>query len=272
MKALLCCAIASAACFAAPSIAQTIQTQGPGSAVTSVDRAADFNALAINGTPLSDYIEGAIFIGVDGDSWVGTNSPPLFDPFHGANAPDRAFYFPFGGSPGWTVIRTTDAKTIYAVEFMYGNGWTTGDIYGVPWGNHLAWVDWQTRRGNVVVSSGQIGVSPLLEMGTTVGFLDPSGFDELWVRCKIANAADPTLQALALDNLRIQITPPPAPCYANCDGNTTAPILTANDFQCFLNAFAAGDVYANCDGSTSTPLLTANDFQCFLNTFAAGCT
>ncbi len=60
-------------------------------------------------------------------------------------------------------------------------------------------------------------------------------------------------------------------CYANCDGSTSAPLLTANDFQCFLNAFAANDTYANCDGSTSAPLLTANDFQCFLNTYAAGC-
>ncbi len=30
------------------------------------------------------------------------------------------------------------------------------------------------------------------------------------------------------------------PCYANCDGSTIPPILTPNDFQCFLNAFAAG--------------------------------
>ncbi len=60
-------------------------------------------------------------------------------------------------------------------------------------------------------------------------------------------------------------------CYANCDESTTMPTLTANDFQCFLNAFAAGDVYANCDGSTTAPVLTANDFQCFLNAFAAGC-
>ncbi len=60
-------------------------------------------------------------------------------------------------------------------------------------------------------------------------------------------------------------------CYANCDQSTAAPVLTANDFQCFLNQFAAGDSGANCDGSTSSPTLTANDFQCFLNTYAAGC-
>ncbi len=63
----------------------------------------------------------------------------------------------------------------------------------------------------------------------------------------------------------------PAPCYANCDQSTIAPVLTANDFQCFLNAFAAASLGANCDGSTTSPTLTANDFQCFLNAYAAGC-
>src|ERR1043165_913492 len=61
------------------------------------------------------------------------------------------------------------------------------------------------------------------------------------------------------------------PCYANCDSSTAQPVLNANDFQCFLNKFAAGDSYANCDGSSADPVLNANDFQCFLNSFAAGC-
>ncbi len=60
-------------------------------------------------------------------------------------------------------------------------------------------------------------------------------------------------------------------CYANCDGSLPNPVLTANDFQCFLNKYAAGEPYANCDGSLSTPMLTANDFQCFLNAYATGC-
>ncbi len=63
----------------------------------------------------------------------------------------------------------------------------------------------------------------------------------------------------------------PYVCYANCDGSDVNPLLTANDFQCFLNKFAGNDTYANCDGSTSNPVLTANDFQCFLNAYAAGC-
>jgi hypothetical protein len=60
-------------------------------------------------------------------------------------------------------------------------------------------------------------------------------------------------------------------CYANCDGSSLAPVLNVNDFQCFINNFAAGVGYANCDGSTSSPVLNVNDFQCFLNAFAAGC-
>ncbi len=63
----------------------------------------------------------------------------------------------------------------------------------------------------------------------------------------------------------------PASCYANCDGSTASPVLTANDFQCFLNHVATQDPSANCDESTVAPLFTANDFQCFLNKFAAGC-
>lgn len=60
-------------------------------------------------------------------------------------------------------------------------------------------------------------------------------------------------------------------CYANCDASTGTPQLTANDFQCFLNRYTAGDIWANCDGSTVQPVLNINDFQCFLNKFAGGC-
>jgi hypothetical protein len=60
-------------------------------------------------------------------------------------------------------------------------------------------------------------------------------------------------------------------CYANCDGSTTQPILTVNDFICFQARFASGDSYANCDGSSSQPMLTVNDFICFQSAFATGC-
>ncbi len=64
---------------------------------------------------------------------------------------------------------------------------------------------------------------------------------------------------------------PVVACYANCTGNTDAPLLSAADFTCFLNKFRAGDSYANCTGNTDAPLLSAADFTCFLTKFRAGC-
>jgi hypothetical protein len=70
------------------------------------------------------------------------------------------------------------------------------------------------------------------------------------------------------------------PCYANCDGSTTPPILNVDDFICFINDFAEGQAiphqqqithYANCDGSTTAPVLNVDDFTCFINAFARGC-
>ncbi len=223
--------------------AATVQTFGPGSAVPAGDRAASFAPLVVNGTPLSDYTEGGLFIGVDGDSWVGEGLP-LFDPFHGANGSDRAFYFPFGGSPGWMTIRATPSAKIHAIEFMYGNGWTTGDIYGVPWGNHDAIVTWQTWSGGAMVSSGTIGGTPLLEMGTILGFYDPAGFDRLQVKCTIASSGDPSLQALALDNLLVQLTD----CSAvnNCSGHGVC--IATNTCACYAGWMGVDCSIPSCFG------------------------
>jgi hypothetical protein len=65
--------------------------------------------------------------------------------------------------------------------------------------------------------------------------------------------------------------PPPPTCYPNCDCSAAPPLLTINDFVCFLGRFAAGDPYANCDQSTSPPTLNIADLACFLNRFAEGC-
>jgi hypothetical protein len=80
--------------------------------------------------------------------------------------------------------------------------------------------------------------------------------------------------------ISIPISSSPAPCYANCDGSSTEPILTVDDFICFVNEFAMAHAlppaqqvthYANCDGSTTEPVLTVGDFICFINEFAQGC-
>jgi hypothetical protein len=76
---------------------------------------------------------------------------------------------------------------------------------------------------------------------------------------------------LVQDLLIVPAPPPPGPCYANCDGSTTQPVLTINDFVCFINRFVANDPYANCDGSTAEPVLNVLDFLCFLRAFGEGC-
>jgi hypothetical protein len=79
--------------------------------------------------------------------------------------------------------------------------------------------------------------------------------------------------------LRLRYTVP-TPCPANCDASTVPPFLTANDFQCFIDAYTSAftlsqpeqvSTYANCDGSTAFPVLNIGDFVCFNSRFAAGC-
>lgn len=60
-------------------------------------------------------------------------------------------------------------------------------------------------------------------------------------------------------------------CWPNCDHSTTAPMLNAADFSCFLQAFAAHDPWANCDSSTTAPVLNVADFTCFLGAIARPC-
>jgi probable HAF family extracellular repeat protein len=73
------------------------------------------------------------------------------------------------------------------------------------------------------------------------------------------------------DTVPVLLTPGSPPCPPNCDCSTGSPLLTPNDFQCFINFFAEGSTRANCDHSVGSPFLTPNDFQCFLNAFAGGC-
>jgi hypothetical protein len=71
----------------------------------------------------------------------------------------------------------------------------------------------------------------------------------------------------------------PFSCYANCDGSTADPLLTAEDIACFVEKYADAQRrswtqrvhYVNCDGSTEQPYITVFDFLCFMNQFAAGC-
>jgi len=76
---------------------------------------------------------------------------------------------------------------------------------------------------------------------------------------------------IGVDTLEYTAATGPAPCYANCDGSSIAPILNVADFICFQTSYAAGSSYANCDGSTVAPVLNVADFICFQTKYAAGC-
>jgi hypothetical protein len=227
-------AIASVAAWFANSTsirAQTVQTFGDGSAVSIIDRFTAFDNLGFigRGTALSDYQTNGLFIRTNGNSYYGDNefgqigidgvvSPgsPYLNPFHLTSpfGPGQSYvnvgggyYFPYDGAFGntdWISIQTTESKAIYGLEFLYGNGWSNGNVNGpLPWGNDNAVLEWQTYNGNTLVSSGSVTTG----VGTVVGFSDPDGFDQLRVRAT-ANSIPPDLQELALDNVSVQLTVP----------------------------------------------------------------
>ncbi|MBX3376677.1 MAG: hypothetical protein KF678_06705 [Phycisphaeraceae bacterium] len=134
------------------------------------------------------------------------------------------------------------------------------------------WLDWQAA-GNLDLQG------PWMPPVTITGFRGKPGANGIqfqsafgtWDAVLDWGPAPETSPPIAQDFPFVLFGTLVSACYPNCDESTGTPLLTANDFQCFLNRFAAGDTRANCDESTGTPLLTANDFQCFLNKFAAGC-
>ncbi len=129
--------------------------------------------------------------------------------------------------------------------------WSTPHIYGADTPQLGSYIRWGTTYN----FRFDCNVAPAASGNASLGYFKP-----------LAGYVD-TINAAA--NVPGMLSPPQ--CYANCDGSSGNPVLTSNDFQCFLNRFAAGESYANCDNSTGSPTLTSNDFQCFLNTFAAGC-
>ena len=217
------CAVVVSMVFLSPCRrldAATSATLGTGSAVSVVDLAATFDAL--NSTTvvhLETYSEGALRITTSADSWAADFAmAALLDPFGGAGT-DRAFYAISSGNNDWVTIQTTNSAVLHGVEFMYGNTWTTGNPQ-VPWGNPNAVLEWQTWNKGALVTAGTNGPVPMLPLGTVVGFYDPAGFDQLLVRSTIATSGDPTLQALALDDLHVMVTNvPPAPVIYGSDFN-----------------------------------------------------
>jgi len=166
------------------------------------------------------------------------------------------------GVPGVDVMYTgTSAGGIGVHKFvLQGGAWVekgfvafTADV------DHVA--ARKNPDGSVTIIAGQpAGVTILNDAAPLTGTLSGNAPASPTI------VPDATFQFAGVD-----FAPQSAACYANCDGSTGTPTLTAADFTCFLGKFRASDAYANCDGSTGSPLLTAADFTCFLSAFRAGC-
>ena len=215
-SAIAVAAVGSLACVQLQ--AATTQTLGVGSAVSVADRAATFDTLTAAYTAeLNNYTEGGLSVTTGSQAW-GADPPYMIaamHPFGGVGEPNLAFFGMANGTVEWVTLQTTNQALMHAVEFMYGNTWSH---QGTSWGDAGAFVEWQTLNNGLVVSSGAIGTNGYLALATILGFYDPAGFDQLLVKCRHPQSVDPNLQAIALDNLTVQLTNvPPAPAIYGSD-------------------------------------------------------
>lgn len=166
---------------------------------------------------------------------------------------------------GYSAIGTFphfQVEAFEAIDYTHGTGAPTIYAYSVGGlnSNIIRWRPEMQEWESIAVVMPEF--SPLVVRRMTQ-YVDNGGVPSLYVGGQISS-----IDGMPSNGMARYVC---GQCAANCDESANPPILTANDFQCFLNKFAAGDVYANCDGSTTLPVLTANDFQCFLNRYAAGC-
>jgi hypothetical protein len=167
--------------------AATVLTTGAGSAVTRVDRLATFDSITRDHIDLSAYTEDGLSIAVPNQSAVGHD-------FFGTGVL-TALYYGRGGDTSFVTIKTTDATEIFGLEFLFGHGFS--DSTNVDLG-------WETWNDGMLVSSGVLD-DPA--KGTVVGWSDTGGFDELRVGAGHGPYSFGDQQAIALDNVRVELIP-----------------------------------------------------------------
>ncbi len=172
-------------------------------------------------------------------------------------APNEVWeYNALGGNPGLIFTQSPESLSLTPGQ--------TAVFHVAATGAKPVTIQWR-RNGQPLQNGGNVS-------GVTTGTLTIGPVvraDEGIIDALVTDACGPAVSLRGVLGVTV-------PCYANCDQSTGAPMINANDFQCFLNTYAAGcgdptNCYVNCDGSTIAPILTANDFQCFLNAYAAGC-
>jgi len=208
---------------------------------------------------------GKVFVTTDASVWndrsAGLPSGPVSDIMISPTDPGTA-YVSFSNTSGARVLRTSN----------YGQTWTNA-TGALPTGSRAAAleVDWRFDPPDLYVGTGA-GVYWSFDGGQT-WTKDGPDLPNVNIGDLAIDRVNSTITAGTYGRgaWRASLRPLVAPCYANCDGSTVAPILNVSDFVCFQTKFAAGDSYANCDGSTVPPVLNVSDFICFQSRFAAGC-
>ena len=231
-----------------------------GSATTTADYTATLDSMQVSPTVLGTFQTGSITITTvgqtganqtDTDLWVYDSNLAAIPNFGNDDEP-----FP-GTTHGSTLTRNFNAGTYYLAisNFNLANNQPAASDDSFNSGAVTDFANAVVDSSSTGSAAGPLNCSFTITDSSTVAApvsaLKTGPFDILWFQFSVGTSTG---------------------CYANCDNSTAPPILNANDFQCFLNAFAVQSDYANCDHSTNPPVLNANDFQCFLNAFAVGCT
>ena len=167
------------------------------SVVTSTDRNATFDSLISNGIDLTSYSEDSLFVTVGVPTFQGNTA------FSSGDSRTTAFHYGSTGSLDYVSIRGTDGAIFTALDFLMGDG-QTGDTTNLQW---------QTYLDGVLVGSAT--ESSLLK-GFVYGWTDAGGFDELRVAAAHTetNPGFGLHQAIAIDDLRAQVSVVPVPAAA----------------------------------------------------------
>lgn len=162
------------------AVAVPIVSTGAGTAVSVVDHQATFDGV-VGGTNLLGYTEDNLVISVN-------DSHCCFDQAH----------YGAGGNFDFVTITTVDDAVMAGVEAIVGWGFTTQTT-----GN----VIWETRLDGIVTGGGVFTKTffSSLPSNTVNGWADVSGFDELRLAAHPTNTTLGAYQAIALDNVRVQL-------------------------------------------------------------------